>query len=227
MTSNRSTARASRLADSAYNSPYSHAGAPSPHPNTDPYAPLRTKALATLEGMGYDPKTMVERGVLWAEDQDPFGHVMNSRYMQFLGTVIYRVMECYDQYLNEEEYEGMITAKTVIPVVRKYELAILRQVKYPDALIAAHRQEHMEPTRTNGVTSLFSLKQQAIVAELRGSVTYVNAKSGRPVDIRTLGGGWSSLFEGFTKKAENALVLKEKWEIEHPKRIKPAEISKI
>lgn len=77
---------------------------------------------------------MVERGVLWAEDQDPFGHVMNSRYMQFLGTVIYRVMECYDEFLNEEEYEGMITATTVIPVVRKYELAILRQVKYPDAV---------------------------------------------------------------------------------------------
>ena len=134
MTDDSSTTRSSRLADSAYNSPYSHAGAPSPHPNTDPYAPLRAKALATLEGMGYDPKTMVERGVLWAEDQDPFGHVMNSRYVQFLGTVIYRVMECYDEFLNEEEYEGMITAKTIIPFVRKYELAILRQVKYPDAV---------------------------------------------------------------------------------------------
>lgn len=85
----------------------------------------------------------------------------------------------------------------------------------------------MEPTRTNGVTSLYSLKQQAIVAELRGSVTYVDAKSGRPVDIRTLGGGWPKLFEGFTKKAENALALKEMWEMEHPKRGKPAKSSKI
>jgi hypothetical protein len=59
--------RKSRLAESAYNSPYSRSGAPAPHPNTDPYAQLRSTALSTLEAMGYDPRTMVERGVLWAE----------------------------------------------------------------------------------------------------------------------------------------------------------------
>lgn len=67
--------RSKRQAESAYQSPYSHAGAPEPHPNTDPYADLRARALSTLEAMGYDPKSMAERGVVWAEDQDPFGHV--------------------------------------------------------------------------------------------------------------------------------------------------------
>lgn len=67
--------RSKRQAESAYQSPYSHAGAPGPHPNTDPYAELRASALSTLEAMGYDPKSMAERGVVWAEDQDPFGHV--------------------------------------------------------------------------------------------------------------------------------------------------------
>lgn len=67
--------RSKRQADSAYQSPYSNAGAPKPHPNTDPYADLRARALSTLEAMGYDPKSMSERGVVWAEDQDPFGHV--------------------------------------------------------------------------------------------------------------------------------------------------------
>lgn len=126
--------KGSRLAESAYNSPYSHAGAPGPHPNTDPYAALRTRALSTLEAMGYDPETMVERGVVWAEDQDPFGHVMQSQYMHFLGTVFHRVMESYDEFLSEEEYDGMIKGKTVIPVIRKYELEIRRQVKYPDSV---------------------------------------------------------------------------------------------
>jgi hypothetical protein len=64
MVDDNSSSHVSRLAQSAYNSPYSHTGAPSPHPNTNPYAPLRTKALATLESMGHDPETMVERGVL-------------------------------------------------------------------------------------------------------------------------------------------------------------------
>lgn len=135
MADNTSPPHISRLADSAYNSPYGSAGAPSPHPNSgDPYASLRAKALATLESMGYEPETMVERGVLWAEDQDPFGHVMQSQYMQFLGTCFHRVMESHADYLSEEEYNGMITGKTIVPMVRKYELAIMRQVKYPDAV---------------------------------------------------------------------------------------------
>jgi hypothetical protein len=126
--------RASRLAASAYNSSYARSGAPLRYPNTSPYAPLRAKALATLESMGYDPTTMVEHGVVWAEDQDIFGHVMHSQYMHFLGTCFHRVMESYDEFLSEDEYNGMITGSTVVPMVRKYELAILRQVRYPDAV---------------------------------------------------------------------------------------------
>ncbi|KAI8959259.1 hypothetical protein F5Y11DRAFT_333597 [Daldinia sp. FL1419] len=207
----------SRLAESAYLSPYSSAGASGPHPNGDPYVPLRSQALSTLEAMGYDPNTMVERGVVWAEDQDPFGHVMHSQYMHFLGQCFHRVMESYDEFLSEEEYDGMINAKTVIPVLRRYNLDIRRQVKYPDSLIAAYRQDLIEPTRNTGTTSLFSLNQQAIVAEVKGSVTYMDVKTARPVDIRTLGGGWQALFEGFTKKSERSKALKEKWDTEHRK----------
>lgn len=134
MSETRPHAAKSRLAESAYNSPYSHSGAPGPHPNTDPYAPLREKALSTLNAMGYDPETMVERGVLWAEDQDPFGHVMHAQYMHFLGTCFHRIMESYAEFLSEEEYEDMITAKGTVPVIRKYELDIRRQVKYPDSV---------------------------------------------------------------------------------------------
>ncbi|KAF2118087.1 hypothetical protein BDV96DRAFT_620131 [Lophiotrema nucula] len=227
MTDSNNSPRKSRLAESAYNSPYDGAGAPTPHPNSDPYAALRAKALATLESMGYDPQTMVERGVVWAEDQDPFGHVMHSQYMTFLGTCFHRIMESYDEFLSEEEYNNMILAKTVVPVVRKYELDIRRQVKYPDSLIATYREDCIEPTRNSGTTSLFSLQQQAIVAEVKGSVTYMDVTIGRPVDIRSLGGGWPKLFDGFTKKAEHARILKDKWDSEHPKGGKAVPTSKI
>lgn len=93
-------------------------------------------------------------------------------------------------------------------------------------LIAAYRQELIEPTRNSGTTSLFSLQQQAIVAEVKGSVTYVNVQTNRPIDIRTLGGGWPKLYEGFTKKAEHSKMLKEEWDRQNPKGKKPA-ISKI
>lgn len=84
--------------------------------------------------MGYDPKTMVERGVLWAEDQDPFGHVMHSQYTHFLGTTVHRVMESYDEFLTDQEYNDMLQGKSVIPVVKRYDLDIKRQVKYPDSV---------------------------------------------------------------------------------------------
>ena len=129
-----SSSNLSRLALSAYNSPYSHAGAPVPHPNSDPYPSLRATALSTLTAMGYDPTTMVERGVVWAEDQDPFGHVQNAAYMHFMSMCFHRVMESYDEFLSEEEYDDMIHARHVAPVVRNYELQIRRPVTYPDSV---------------------------------------------------------------------------------------------
>lgn len=84
--------------------------------------------------MGYDPATMVERGVVWAEDQDPFGHVMNSAYMHFMSMCFHRVMESYDEYLSEAEYDDMIHARNVSPVIRNYQLNIRRPVTYPDSV---------------------------------------------------------------------------------------------
>ncbi|KAF4953810.1 hypothetical protein FSARC_12309 [Fusarium sarcochroum] len=185
---------------------------------SNPYVALRANALRTLVEMGFDPKTMVEHGIVWAEDQDPFGHVTQSRYMQFLGTCFNRVMESYDGYLNEEEYQQMITGKTVIPVVKKYKLDIKRQVRYPDALIAAYREDKIEPDKNHGTTVLFSITQQAIVAEVKGYTVYIDAKTGRPVDIRTVGGGWLKLFQGFSRKAVEASALREKWDEKHPRK---------
>ncbi|KAI0476352.1 hypothetical protein GGR56DRAFT_666001 [Xylariaceae sp. FL0804] len=203
-----------RLAQSAYNSPYSRSGAPARHPNTDPYSHLRGSALADLEAAGYDPKTMVEHGVVWAEDQDPYGHVMHSQYMHWAGSCLFRIMEGYDEWLSKKECDDMIQGKSVIIVVKKYELDLRRQVRYPDSIIAAYRQGFIEPTRNNGTVSLYSLKQQAVVADVKGSTSYVDVKTGRPVDIRTLGGGWPSLYDAYVRKSEDAKVSKETWEEE-------------
>lgn len=141
----------SRLRGSDYMSPYFRAGAPECSHivvQNDTYAELRSQALKTLEAMGYEPQTMVERGVTWAEDQDPFGHVMHSQYSQYFGNCWQRVMESYGEYLSEDDYQGMISAKTVIPVVNKYELRIKRQVKYPDS-VSLHLVEVLSSQRTS------------------------------------------------------------------------------
>ena len=66
----------------------------------------------------------------------------------------------------------------------------------------------MLPDRSNGITSLYSLKQQAFVAEVTGWIVFMDLKTGRPVDLRTLKGGWPELLQGFLDKAKNS---KEKW----------------
>ncbi|KAI0169759.1 hypothetical protein GGR52DRAFT_573817 [Hypoxylon sp. FL1284] len=209
----------SRLAQSAYDSPYSRSGAPSQaHPTGDPYAPLRARALSTLGEMGYDPTTMIERGVLWAEDQDPFGHVKQSKFMHFLGIGFHRTMESYDAYLSEQEYDDMIHSRSIIPTIRKYELTIRRQVKYPDSLIVANRPDSIEPTRYYGTTSLFSLQQQTIVAEVKGSATFIDARTGRPTDIRNRSDGWPKVYDAYVGKVESAQTKKQSWDMKNPKR---------
>jgi hypothetical protein len=64
---------------------------------------------------------------------------------------------------------------------------------------------------------LYSLRQQAIVAEVKGSTTYVDVKSGTPIDIRTLGGNWPALYQAFTQKSATANARKSKWDSDHPR----------
>lgn len=52
-------------------------------------------------------------------------------------------MESYDEFLDEDGYDGMIYGKTIIPVVRKYELDIRRQVKYPDVVGAIDSRDQV------------------------------------------------------------------------------------
>lgn len=44
----------------------------------------------------------------------------------------------------------------------------------------------------------------------------MDVKSGRPIDIRTLGGGWPALYDGLTQMSERAKELREKWESKNP-----------
>ena len=75
----------------------------------------------------------------------------------------------------------------------------------------------MLPDRIAGTNSVFSLKQQAIVAEVKGEAVYIEVKTGRPVDIRTLRGGWPSLYNGFLSKSEETKKLQAQWEKENGK----------
>ncbi|KAI1274136.1 hypothetical protein F5Y07DRAFT_401623 [Xylaria sp. FL0933] len=156
--------------------------------------------------MSYDVKTTIEHGVVWAEDQNPYGHVSYSRYRHRVGSCLYGITEGYDEWPSKQECDYMIQDKSVITVVKKYKLDVGRHVRYTDSvgisrasttnvyfvnprpqIIATYRQGFIEPTRNDGTVSLYSLKQQAIVADVKGSTSYVDVKTGHPVDVLTLG----------------------------------------
>ena len=194
-----------RLSASSYNSPTSQGA-------ENPYTPLRSSVISTATSMGYDPTTMTERGLVWAEDQDPFGHVMNTAYPHFLSLGNFRVSESFEQWLGPAEYMNMIQGKKISPLVRKYEIDLKRVVSYPDALLITHRLTEVRPDRYHGVTSVWSLRQQAIVAESTGWIVFYDFRTGRPADIVKEGGVWKDLYNGLRKKAELANEKLEEWE---------------
>jgi hypothetical protein len=66
----------------------------------DLYAPLREKVVAIALAMGYDRDTMVEYGVNWSDDQNPFGHVKNHGYLRLMTMCNMRVIFSFEAQLK-------------------------------------------------------------------------------------------------------------------------------
>ena len=98
------------------------------------YAPLRRKVMETATAMGYDPVTMVECGIKWAEDQDPFGHVGNSIYPHYMALSNLRVFESFAEYLGDNRFMDPMKERGIGPLVKTYTLDLKRPTSYPDSV---------------------------------------------------------------------------------------------
>ncbi|KAI0433156.1 hypothetical protein F5Y09DRAFT_299833 [Xylaria sp. FL1042] len=63
----------------------------------DSYMLPSRNALCTLEAIGYDPKTMIKRGIIWAKDQDPSDYITNTSTVhallrQYSSIVLWKTM---------------------------------------------------------------------------------------------------------------------------------------
>lgn len=85
-------------------------------------------------------------------------------------------------------------------------------------LITANRLTEILPDRYYGITSVWSLKQQAIVAENRGYVVFFDYSKGKPANLLQAGGVYADLHAALTKRVAAATDLATKWEKEHPKK---------
>jgi hypothetical protein len=104
------------------------------HPNGGgAYAPLREIIIKTATAMGYDEATMSEHGIVWADDQDPFGHVLGAAYPHFGAVCNFRLFESFAEQLKDK-YEDLVKARGVGVVTKSFETELMRPVSYPDSV---------------------------------------------------------------------------------------------
>lgn len=113
----------SPLEASSYHHPYGGAA----------YAALREQVVKTATAMGYDPTTMTEHGIVWADDQDPFGHVMGAAYPHYIAVCNFRVFESFEPQLKEK-FEDLLKARGIGVITKTYTVDLLRPVSYPDSV---------------------------------------------------------------------------------------------
>jgi len=209
------------------------------------YAPLRAAVIKTATDMGYDVATMSEHGVVWADDQDPFGHVLGAAYPHWGAVTNFRLFESFAEQLGNK-YDDLFKARGIGVMTKSYETNLKRPVSYPDSVrhlhlpyrtlvpdtlfadcgtqvIVAVRIAEVLPDRYFAITSMWSLRQQAIVAQTRGYVVFFDYAKSKPANLVEAGGVYAKLHAALTERAERSSKLAAEWE---SKNSKPARSKK-
>ncbi|RAL58786.1 hypothetical protein DID88_009199 [Monilinia fructigena] len=184
------------------------------------YAPLRKKVIDAAIAMGYDAATMVECGVSWSDDHDPFQHVKNAAYVHYVNQCKFREFQSFEPYLGKEKFQDMLNLRHMGPVVKTYTIDLKRPVKFPDALIIANHITEVLPDRYVGVTSIWSLKQQVIVADCKACVVFFDYDRGVPANLLEAGGVYKELYEALKQRSGRELEAAAEWEKQHPKTMR-------
>ena len=97
------------------------------------YKPLREKIVQQALDQGYDKASMLEHAVKWADDQDPWGHIMNAGFPHYTSACNYRLFESFEEHLGDK-FQDLIKARGIGVIVKTTTLDIKRPVSYPDAV---------------------------------------------------------------------------------------------
>lgn len=73
---------------------------------------------------------------MWADDQDPFGHIMNAGFSHFASSCNFRVFESFEAQLGDK-INDFINAKGIGVMVKQFTVDIKRPVSYPDSVSRA------------------------------------------------------------------------------------------
>ena len=116
------------------------------HPGRDgEFGALRQKIIQQMMERGIEYSTLSEHPVTWAEDQDPFGHVMAQAYPHVYGKCFNRFLESFHEQL-QDEFPRFMSGRGIGPMTNKYTFTIKTAIKYPDLVCPSSRDSVM--TRT-------------------------------------------------------------------------------
>ncbi|KAF4815957.1 hypothetical protein CGCSCA5_v006911 [Colletotrichum siamense] len=197
----------SRLEASSYHAPGGGAA----------YQPLRESLIKNILEQGYDEETMIEHGVVWADDQDPFGHIMNAGFSHFASSCNFRVFESFEAQLGDKINDFM-NAKGIGVMVKKFTVDIKRPVSYPDSIICAVRLGEVRPDRYFITTTMWSLRQQAPVAKSKGWIVFFDYGKGKVANLVEAGGVHKDLYEALSVKCSEMNETAAAWKKAQPQK---------
>ncbi|KAI9665923.1 MAG: hypothetical protein M1821_003858 [Bathelium mastoideum] len=185
------------------------------------YQPLREKIVKQALEQGYDEASMLEHAVKWADDQDPWGHIMNAGFPHYTSACNYRLFESFEEQLGDK-FQDFIKARGIGVIVKTTTLDIKRPVSYPDAIIVANRMDEVKPDRYHVTTTMWSLRQQAPVAKSNGWVVFFDYSKGKPANLIQAGGVYANLHAALSAKSKATNEKKQAWDRAHPKKPRPS-----
>lgn len=191
------------------------------HPTANSaYGPLREKTVEIASLMGYDYDSLTEIGIDWSSDQDPNNHVTNTAYPRYASAGLMRLFESLASVIGHKAAE-MLKGRGIGPVVKGYTMDLKRPAAYPDALIVGNRLSEIQPDRYFTTTTIWSLRQQAVVAECKGYIVFINYDNGRPANLIEAGEPYVALHAQIKAKVEKSNMLFAEWEKKNPPKKKP------
>ncbi|KAJ6181228.1 hypothetical protein N7519_011689 [Penicillium mononematosum] len=181
-----------------------------PHRN-GPYESLREATILAMLEQGIEYNTLSENPVSWADDQDPFGHVMAQSYMHYAGNSFIRLLESFEGHLKDE-FPRFMSGRGIGAMSKQCSMKAKRVVKYPDLLITGVRilDVHMDRIRVDYY--IWSVTQNVLVTEFQTWIVFFHHKEQRLVNLAEEGGVYQSLHASLTERAAESRRTLNAWE---------------
>jgi len=159
---------------------------------------------------GCEYATMAAHAISWAEDQDPFGHVMSQAYPHINAKCFTRLLESFEETLKDK-FPDFMAGHGISAMTNRYSMVVKKVAKYPDMIITGARIVEVRADRFFVIFSIWSVKERAIIAEFQAWVVFFNHSEGKTAKLPSEGGVYKDLHTQLARRAEISRLAFESW----------------